>query len=442
MSGLATLMRKVRRRRGGPDRGRKKRRTTRPTALRAARHRGVTTTRITARAPVRVRAAHGIVTIEPTLDAEPYDLDAVSPKARPFLAVAAAIRCTVPKDSARSMHGTVTAFRAFLEWAMGDANACEPKPEWVIAYVVARCAPPVGEDLPRDERFRRPVLPTTAAGDVDELRRAARKGTAFATTWLNALNSDEVATFVRECGGRVKKLRTNKRPFLFAKVQEAWSKWGCDAGGAGAGRGMRAVQYLRDATAIVLGFFYGCRSKELAQLRMRDVRVTRDRVSVTFRERKNVRSVMRTHDPQTIAASHALLLKAVCAWLKTARAMGAKPEDPLFPAVRGQRTLQGAKALSKSTFRSICKRIDPECVAHSLRAGMATEAWAAGVPLEAIMALGGWSSPVAVMYIVGATDETCAASRKIGTASMRYEADELRASLGTGRLQRAVWTQE
>ena len=61
------------------------------------------------------------------------------------------------------------------------------------------------------------------------------------------------------------------------------------------------------------------------------------------------------------------------------------------------------------------------------------------MPTEAIMALGGWTSPVAIMYIVGASDETVAASMRLGSAAMRYEGNDLRAKLGTSRLSRSTW---
>ena len=71
---------------------------------------------------------------------------------------------------------------------------------------------------------------------------------------------------------------------------------------------------------------------------------------------------------------------------------------------------------------------------------MATEAWAAGVPIEAIMALGGWTSAAAVMYIVGANEETVQASRALGSARMSFDADGLHASLGPARLLRSTWS--
>jgi hypothetical protein len=71
---------------------------------------------------------------------------------------------------------------------------------------------------------------------------------------------------------------------------------------------------------------------------------------------------------------------------------------------------------------------------------MTMEAWAAGVPLEAIMAFWGWTSPVAVLYIVGAMEETVSASTRIGGSGMRFEADGLHAQLGTARLRRQTWT--
>ncbi len=55
------------------------------------------------------------------------------------------------------------------------------------------------------------------------------------------------------------------------------------------------------------------------------------------------------------------------------------------------------------------------------------------------MSLGGWTSPVAVMYIIGAMEETVMASARLGSAAMRFDADGLHAQLGTARLLRTTW---
>lgn len=389
-----------------------------------------------------MRTSQGLITITPTIISERYNMEAVPECVRPFLEVARAVTGAIPPTSAAGIMAAMRAFNAFVRWSGHDPSTTEPSPEWIVAFIVARCAPPVETSLPDDPVFRRPVLPPTAVGDVDELRRGLRLGIDGLDRWESALSHPSVIAFSKEIGGRVGRLKTNKRPFLFNRVEEAWSRWGPE--GAGKGTDRKALTHLRDACSIILGFFYGCRASEISNVLVGDITITGDTVRLTFKSRKNRRSLLGLHQPQTIAAAHPLLLDAMRLWTTRIRSLGATDATPLFPRTEGGGTsdLRNAPPMSPASIRYRCKEIDPLCVAHSLRAGMATEAWAAGVPVEAIMALGGWTSPVAVMYIVGATDETVSASRRLGAAKMRYEGADLRATLGTARLSRSTWTLE
>lgn len=385
-----------------------------------------------------VRTAVGEKTIVTTIATEKFDDAKVPPRIRPFLQVARVVVGAIPQGSSRSILAVRRSLHTFIEWGGADPETVTPSAEWLISYVVARCCPPVEAELPDDDAFKRPVLPTTAIGDLDDLRRGARMGVVGLTKWSEALSSDSITAFAKEIGGRVKKLRTNKRPFLFRKVQEAWDRWGPK--GSGAEKSIKGITDLRNAATLVIGFFYGCRAGELVALTYGDVQQAAGRVRITFRSRKTIRSVLGTHQAQMITAAHDLLLEAVTTWMKCLKEMGATANTPLFPSFRKGKIT--SVAIAPASIRFMCKAIDPLCVAHSLRAGMATEAWAAGVPIDAIMALGGWASPVAVLYIVGSTDETVAASKRLGTAGMRYEGDALRATLGTSRLRRTTWSNE
>jgi hypothetical protein len=358
--------------------------------------------------------------VRPTVAAMPFRSVAAAPALSALLAMANAIAGSVPDTSALALNRAVALFLSFVDWI-----GVGPAVNVVIAFIVARCAPPVDLDLPPG--FTNPVLPTTAVANVDCLRRAARKCLPRMSVWLEALEAGPVVNFCTEIGGRVKRLKSQKKPFLFVMVEKAWKMWGHGS-----------LPERRDATAIVVGFFYGCRASELAAMRRGDVEVLHTGVvRVVFKARKNRRTVLGTHDPQIICAQHHLLTTALRTWLARLDGLGATALTPLFPAMRG---LRMNTALDAATFRSMVRKVDPQCVAHSLRAGMATEAWAAGVPLESIMALGGWTSPVATMYIIGSVEETVAASSRLGSAGMRYEADALHARLGTARLQRSTWT--
>lgn len=391
---------------------------------------------------VMVRTSQGILAITPTIVSNRYDMARVPDCIRPFLEIARAVTGAIPASSASGIMAALRAFRAFVSWSGQDPSTTDPSPEWLVAFIVARCAPPVETTLPNDPVFRRPVLPPTAVGDVDELRRGLRLGIEDLDRWESALSHPSVIAFSKEIGGRVGRLKTNKRPFLFNRVEEAWSRWGPEGTGKGSDR--KSLTHLRDACSIVLGFFYGCRASEISNILLGDITIAGDKVRLKFKSRKNRRSLLGLHQPQTITASHPLLLNAMQIWTTRIRSLGATDATPLFPRTEGNGTadLRNAPPMSPASIRFRCKEIDPLCVAHSLRAGMATEAWAAGVPVEAIMALGGWTSPVAVMYIVGASDETVSASLRLGTAKMRYEGADLRASLGTARLSRHTWAME
>ena len=390
---------------------------------------------------ITINTAKGRQTVTQTLDiANRFDLSAVPECVRPFLQVARAISGALPQSSASSITASMQSFYSFVRLCGEDPETTATSPEWLIAYITARSTPPVGVPLPNDPSFRKPVLPTTAVGNVDDMRRGARLGIASLQRWKVALNDDSLLGFCKEIGARVGKLRTEKRPFLFKEVEKAWALWGPD--GAGKGTDRQAVTALRDACSIVLGFFYGCRAQEITSFQYQDIRVAGDTVHLSFRSRKNRRSVLGLHQPQTIVASHPLLVSAMTLWLSRAKSLGASGSTPLFPKTEkgtGPISFAHAAAMSPASIRFRCREIDPKCVAHSLRAGLATEAWAAGVPVEAIMALGGWTSPVAIMYIIGATDETVSASRRLGSAGMHYDGADLRASLGTSRLQRSTW---
>ena len=372
---------------------------------------------------VQVHTKAGVKTLHPNVAASPFaSPDSFPLRLRTLVVTAAAIMCTIPDSSARALAHAESAFFAFLNWA--GATFLPPAVELLVAFIVLRCTPPVDTDLPAG--MSSPVLPTTAVSYVDALRRLARKGNDRLRAWLPALESDLLYSFCREVGGRVKKLHTMKRPLLFKYVMMAWTN-----------RGNTAVG-LRNATSIVVGFFYGCRVSELIALNRGDITLLPDGVvRLRFRQRKNRRTILGTHDPQVIHAQHDLLTAATTAWLTFLDARGATEDTPLFPDLRGQSILK--KRLSADTFRNAVKAVDPLCVTHSLRVGMATEAWAAGVPSQAIMALGGWTSETALMYIIGANEETISASRRLGSAAMRFDADGLHAQLGTARLNRNTW---
>jgi integrase len=371
----------------------------------------------------------GTQTIQSTISGAPIATAGWPTRISPFLKVATILMCTIPQASASALTHSVKIFFDFLTWA--GASLMAPSVELIIAFIVCRCTPPVETELPPGFPAS-PVLPTTATGNVDSLRRAARKGMDRIAPWLPFLESDRLAAFCSEIGGRVKRLRSKKKPFLFHHIKSVFDK------------SLKTPNSLtkRDAAIFVIGFFFGCRASELSKMKRSHIALlSSGSVRVTFPSRKNNQSKLGNHDASVITAQHPILTAAVRNWLECIASMGMTKEGPLFFSYRGASKGPGKPgiALSRDTFRHMVKSIDPECVAHSLRVGMATEAWAAGVPIEGIMALGGWTSPVAIMYVVGCLEETVKASQALGKAGMRYDKEGLHASLGTARLPSNTW---
>jgi hypothetical protein len=102
-----------------------------------------------------------------------------------------------------------------------------------------------------------------------------------------------------------------------------------------------------------------------------------------------------------------------------------------LPVFHNRSAAHSMTRLSSDWFARVVKCVDPECVPHSTRVGLATELWAAGASVPDIMAAGRWASAAAVLYIVGTLDKQVAASRILGSAMVRYTPAGLRQQLGT-----------
>ena len=139
--------------------------------------------------PIRVRAASGERTLYPTVERLPTASPA-NCHLGAFLRVADAVVASIPLSSASMLTHTVALFFDFLDWAGYTGPPAVPP---VIAFMVARAVPPADCPLPRG--WLHPVLPTTAAGNVDALWRAARIGVPRAAPWLAPFESQAVFAF-------------------------------------------------------------------------------------------------------------------------------------------------------------------------------------------------------------------------------------------------------
>ena len=185
----------------------------------------------------------------------------------PLVTTALALMVLVPLTSEAKMVGVIETFLSVLAFwgvALQDVN-------WsvVVAYVVVRCAPPAG--LPLPPRCAKPVLAQTAAGDIDALRRAARLGLRGLSVLRDVLYDDHVSQLLRALGGRMKRLKSNKKPLLFVQVEKFVT----------AALKTASTIILRDACALAVCFFFALRVSELLALMPRDVAV----VDLTSRRR-------------------------------------------------------------------------------------------------------------------------------------------------------------
>lgn len=149
----------------------------------------------------------------------------------------------------------------------------------------------------------------------------------------------------------------------------------------------------RDAALILVTFGAGCRSAETAGLLAGDITVEADKgLLVDVRSSKLASSVRLVAIPQGLRAS----TDPVAAWCTWAQTAGLGLGDPAWCRIRkGGRVVAGtgisAEAVSDVIARRSAEAGLDRHTAHSLRAGMATTARAAGHDAVAIAAQGGWA---------------------------------------------------
>ena len=354
---------------------------------------------------------------------------------RPLLMAARCVAGNLPTSSARKVRAAVRLWKASLDWFGIEESAIDES--FVVALIILRCCPPVGMPLP--DFASRPVLPTTAASDIDVLRRAAREQLYDMGTFLGPLSHDRVLRLQRSIGGRVSRLKTNKKPFLYSNLLECTEQSLSRSA---------SVDDAKEAFALTLGFFFGMRAAELLSLKGADVNESGDgtMVLVTFRSVKTRQSLFVTHEPIVVAGCAPLLSQMFALFNEK---VGFSPTYPLFhywKSSRSERVQKDFKwsqrhvhGYTRDWLAHAVHRWAPGCTPHSLRVGCATEAWAAGVPLERIQALGRWKSSAALLYIIGSLDQTASATARLGHGGLAFTADGLRAQIGTSSAVKDSW---
>ena len=324
---------------------------------------------------------------------------------QPLLSTAATLLACLPASSDAKVAGAIRRFReAMTFWALS-----EPSEQAVLAYVVARCCPPVDTELP--DCCKKPVLPQTAAGDIDALRRAAAINIDNMRMHADALNAPSVSELLRSIGGRMKRLKTCKRALLYAEVEAQWKR----------ASSSNNTDEIIDAFAVVLAFFFGMRISELLsltpeQIEAIDLSDGNHAMRVTFYKVKNRQSILQSHDPFRVACAHPLLIES---WSRFEEVTDYYENVPLFHSGHGS----DISPRTRHWFTTIIKRIAPDAVPHSCRVGLATELWAAGCRVEEIMTAGRWTSAAAVLYVIGSLEDQVSATRKVGTGLVYTGAD-------------------
>lgn len=158
---------------------------------------------------------------------------------------------------------------------------------------------------------------------------------------------------------------------------------------------------VRDRALLLLGFHGAFRRSELASLRIEDVQRQRAGLVVTLRRSKTDQEGEGLEKGIVFQADHKVCpVRSLLAWLD---AVG-ESEGPLFRAVDRHGRI-GRSLTDRSVdlvVRQACGAagLEGRFSAHSLRAGLATQAAEDGAPERVIMLQGGWTSiPTVRRYI-------------------------------------------
>lgn len=331
---------------------------------------------------------------------------------RPLIEAAADLLVAIPAASSTKVEGGLRRFREALEfWGVDDKDVT---PSVVLAFITLRCARPPDAEVPSS--MKRRVVPATAAGDIDAINRAIRLGVPGTAPYAEAFGAPQVNQILRSINARQRRLKTTKLPLLFHTVANMVKT-------ALASRRSTRKFELRDAYAVAVAFVFGLRLSELLALNVKDFELDRDILTVILRSTKTHQSLLKLHDPIRVASSHPLLLAIHRTFHAEVTLPG--PEAPMFFRMVGRT----ADRLGRSWFETAIRKIAPGATPHSTRVGMATEMYAAGIPLTHIMAAGRWRSLTAVLYIIGTLDQSIDATAKLGSAGVIRVGRDLRQNL-------------
>ena len=350
----------------------------------------------------------------------PRELPPDTPAAAvPWYSAVAVFLAAAPAGACTSME---RAMRFFSEWVrfigLSWAQVCALT---VCSYLIARCCPVVGADVPAV--FGRRVAPSTAASDITALRRRARL--ANDQSLLVVLCDEAVVRMCSLLTANTKKKKSNKAPILLRHLRELWLRLG---------KGVSCtLGRLRNATLLVVGLLAGLRRREIVALRVGDVSwdAARRELTITVRRDKTNTNIIAAQSPRSVVVSHALLDEVWPVFAARFQLSAQDSGSPLFPEMTGC-TVRRAESLMPATVNTIVRESLPGLPVspHSLRVGFATELAAAGVDIAVIMELGRWSSLAALHYVLPSADKMAEATRAIG-GGLRVDRAVLQRSLGS-----------
>jgi integrase len=326
----------------------------------------------------------------------------------------------VPESSGVKIAGAIRRWKSFLTFVGLE----EATVDWraVVAFIVLRCCPPVDAVVP--EFVTRPLLPATAAGEIDCCLRAARLNVCGMTPFDKAFSDFRVSALLHNIKARSPRLKTAKRPILYSGVEAFWRKM----------KTIGSKTSIRDGFAAVVALTFATRARELLSMRTEDLdlidiydrttgRLDRKALRITFREVKTRQSIFSTLDPFTVTSAHPLLMEAFTSFDDVVEFW---PGATIFRSENGQNS-----PLSRDWLDRIAKAIDPRTTPHCFRVGCATELWSAGVDVQDIMAIGRWASLGAILYIIGSLERQADASDRMGRGELRFVSGELHKRIGT-----------
>jgi integrase len=347
---------------------------------------------------LRVRTALGRVLLPAPAVAVDVPV-ASSPMEASLLSVVATLLGSVPPSVQPNLNRTVRRFVDFLE-ALGRTWTTMQASD-VMCYFVARCAP--SEDIKGlPPEWPKPVLPSTASGDLSLLRRYAKmRGDSSA---LTVLTDDQLRLLVSAAGANCQRDKSAKNPVMMSNI-ETFVNVVPLAG--------RDAAHARDSVLLVVGILFGLRRSELVSLKVSDAVWAKKKLRLRIRRDKTNASALGTQHHRFVTSAHRLLDRLWPAYVSSVLS-AMEPDDPLFPRLAADGSPTSAPLAPSSVSAAVRRAVGPGFSAHSLRVGCATELFRAGVPLALIKEIGRWASDTALLYVIPDADRMADAGRLMG----------------------------